>query len=260
MSSTSKHARRSPGKTRPKPAARGKAPAHAKGRAAPKGAHPNKGTPRQRLERAMERLDKAFGEILPPAEPGSVLERAVYLVVREHGGEAYSERAMAALKEHFIDWNEVRASRPSELARLMAGGGHLSSAMQRRAVECARRVRDLIDQVYGDRNSTSMEFLLEQKQSEQLEYLQDIDDLGVHNAYALVQWLSGDDKLVAVAPSLARAAHRLGCLESPAVTRARKELSALVEGPSLVAVQAHFTQLGELDDEQWPPALKELAG
>ena len=259
MSSPSKPARRSAGKAR-RPASPRTRTAKAGGhRPAPKGHHPNKGTPRQRLERALDRLHKVFGDLMPP-ETGSVIEKAIFLVVREHGSEASSTRSMAALKENFIDWNEVRASRPSELARLMAGPGRMSTAMQKRMVECARRVRDLIDQVYGDRNSTSLEFLLEQSQREQLEYLQDIEDLGVHNAYALVQWLSADDKLVAVAPSLAKAAHRLGCLDSAAVTKARKELSALVDKDALVAVQAHLTQLGELDEAQWPPSLKELAG
>ena len=82
----------------------------------------------------------------------------------------------------------------------------------------------------------------------------------LHHAYALVQWLSADDKLVAVAPSLAKAAHRLGCVDSAAVTKVRKELSGLADKNGLIAVQALLTQLGEIEEEQWPASLKELAG
>ena len=151
----------------------------------------------------------------------------------------------------------MRASRPTELAVVMGSGARGAAA--RRLLETARRVKDLIDQVYGDRNETSLEFLLEQKTKERIEYLEDLDDLGVHNAYALAQWLSGEDKLVAVAPGMAKAAHLLGLVDSAAVTKVRASLSALIKEPDgLVAVQAHLTRLGELEEDKWPPSLQEF--
>jgi endonuclease III len=212
-----------------------------------------RGGPKQRLAAVVPRLDKHFGAVLPP-ETSSVLEKAVYLVLRESGNEA-GHAALAALREGFIDWNEVRASRPTELAVVMSAGGRSA----KRQLEMSRRVKDLIDQIYGDRNETSLEFLLEQKTKERLEYLEDLDDLGLHNAYALAQWLSGEDKLVAVAPGLAKAAHALGLCDSAAVTKVRTALSALVKEPAaLVTLQAHLTQLGELEEDKWPPTLQEF--
>jgi endonuclease III len=215
-----------------------------------------RGGPKQRLAALLPKFDGLFGSVQQP-EFVAVLEKAVYLVLREGGGDGSGQRNLLALREGFIDWNEVRASRPTELALVMSSGARGSA--QKRLLDTARRVKDLIDQVYGDRNEPSLEFLLEQKTKERLEYLEDLDDLGVHNAYALAQWLSGEDKLVAVSPGMAKAAQRLGLVDSAAVTKVRTSLSALAhEVPVLITLQAHLTQLGEMEETQWPTALQEF--
>jgi hypothetical protein len=253
---------------KPKAAPKGPArhPAKAAQKPAAKPAPPPKpaprklrGTPKSRLEKALPALDRAFGELGTP-ELSGVLERAIYLVVREGHPEAVTARYMASLKEHFIDWNEVRASRPTELARMLLGPGRVAVGTHKRLIERGRRVRELIEQVYGDRNEPSLEFLLEQKAKEQFEYLSDLDDLGVHNAVALVQWLSNDDKLVMVTPALATAAHGLGLTDSAAVTKVKKDLSALAPKETYVRLSAHLTQLGEAGEkvEDWPAPVQEL--
>lgn len=216
-----------------------------------------RGSPRQRLTAVLERLDRRFGEVAPGGEVAGVLDKAVFLVLREGNGSAAALRSLQALRAGFIDWNEVRASRPTELSAMLGGAGR--TAAQKPLLDAARRVKDVIDQVYGDRNDTTLEFLLEKKSSERLEYLEDLDDLGVHNAWALAQWLSGEDKLVGVSPNMAKAAQRLGLVPSAAVAKVRSTLSALVKEPvELVVVQAHLTQLGEMEESQWPPTLREF--
>jgi hypothetical protein len=217
-----------------------------------------KGTPKSRLEKALPVLDKVYGELALP-ETSSVLEKAVYLVVREGHPADVTARYMVALKEHFIDWNDVRVSRPTELARMLLGPGRVAQSTHRKLIERGRRVRDLIEQVYGDRNDTTLEFLLEQKAREQVEYLLDLDDLGVHNVAALAQWLSDEDKLVHVGTELAEASHKLGLTDSAAVTRVKKDLSALAPKAELVRVAAHLTQLGATgSDAEWPAPVLEL--
>jgi hypothetical protein len=234
----------------PKPAAAPKAP--------PKPAPRKlKGTPKSRLEKSLPVLDKVFGELVLP-ETGTVLEKAVFLVVREGHPADVTGRYMLALKEHFIDWNDVRVSRPTELARMLLGPGRVAQGTHRKLIERGRRVRELIEQVYGDRNDTTLEFLLEQKSKEQVEYLTDLDDLGLHNAAALVQWLSDDDKLVHVTTELAEAAHKLGFTDSAAVTRVKKDLSALAPKTELVRLAAHLTQLGGIGEAEWPAPVLEL--
>lgn len=213
-------------------------------------------SPKARLAEVIERLDRSFGALHLP-ETHSVLEKAVYLVLREKGSAHGTSRALKSLREDFVDWNEVRVSRAAELSRLLTGTSKGTSL--RRFEERANRVRELIDQIYNDRNEPSLEFLLDEKPAGQLEYLEDLDDLGLHNAYALVQWLAGDERLTLVSAEMAQASRKLGLTDSAAVTKVRKELSALAaDSTLLVTVQAHLNQLGELEDSDWPSSLKEL--
>ncbi|GJM20117.1 MAG: hypothetical protein DHS20C15_00320 [Planctomycetota bacterium] len=213
--------------------------------------------PKARLKLLFEKLDRAFGPLVLP-ETDSLLEMASALVVREGGTELTTERALKSLREDFVDWNEVRLSRPSELARLMTGTNKVSTI--KRWHERAQRVREMIDQIYNDRNEPCLEFLREEKTKARFEYLEDVDDLGVHNANAMVQWMSGDEKkLILMSSEAAQAAHDLGLTSSAAVTKAKKELSALLDGMrELVSIQAHLNQLGELEKNEWPGSVKEL--
>ena len=215
-----------------------------------------KRAPKTILAEARENLDRIYGPITLP-ETADILEKAVYLVLREGGTELTTAKALKALKAEFVDWNEVRVSRSSELARLMSGTSKVAGI--RRFHERSTRLREMIDQIYGDRNETSLEFILEEKPKGQLEYLEDFDDLGLHNAYALVQWLSEKETLVLVSSEMAEAAHTLGILESAAVSKAKKALNDMCKNHvDRVTLVAHLHRLGELEYKEWPTAMKEM--
>jgi len=208
------------------------------------------------LAEVMETLDRVFGPVSLPATKNT-LEKAVYLVLREGGTDLTTARAMKSLMAEFVDWNEVRVSRSSELARLMSGTSKMAGI--RRFHERSTRLREMIDQIYGDRNEPSLEFLNEERPKAQLEYLEDFDDLGLYNAYALVQWLSEKDDLVLVSKELAKAAHILGLVDSAAVTKVKKSLGdMLTTNQQRVAIQAHLNKLGDLEPAEWPSAMKEM--
>jgi endonuclease III len=232
-----------------------KAPAEAKPKAKPE-PKKRKISPKNRLAAVFEKLDRIFGAIVPPSDTDTIIEKAVYLVLRETGTEPTTARAMKALREEFVDWNEVRLSRPSEMARLMTNS--VKSATIKRFVERCRRIGEMLDQIYNDRNEVSLEFLLEEKPKAQVEYLEDLDDLGIHNSYALVQWLSGDEKLCLVSPEMAEVSQTLGLTESAAMAKVKKELTALTGKDKLIQIQAHLNQLGDMERDEWPGALKEL--
>lgn len=215
-----------------------------------------KRAPKTILAEARENLDRIYGPITLP-ETANILEKAVYLVLREGGTELTTTKAMKALKAEFVDWNEVRVSRSSELARLMSGTSKVAGI--RRFHERSTRLREMIDQIYGDRNETSLEFILEEKPKGQLEYLEDFDDLGLHNAYALVQWLFEKETLALVSSEMAEAAHTLGILESAAVGKAKKALNDMCKNQiDRVTLVAHLHKLGELEYKEWPTAMKEM--
>ncbi len=252
--------------TKPKAtSSRSKKAAARKGAAAPappKASIPggkSKAARQKRLGLLLERLDKVFGEITPPSRDTVPLtiEKAVYLILREGGSATAASKCLESLRGDFVNWNEVRASRPSELSRMMLGTSRAGSLNKMH--ERSRRVKEMIDQVYNDRNDTDMEFLVELKMKDQIEYLEDLDDLGLHNAYGLVQWMGGDEKLMPVAPAAAKAAQATGILDSAAVAKARKDLADLCPPSRFVALQTHLAQLGELvEDEEVPHSLKEF--
>ena len=93
---------------------------------------------------------------------------------------------------------------------------------------------------------------------DQLEYLEDLDDLGIHNAYALVQWPGAADKFVLLSSEMGKTSAKLGITDTAAVTKVKKELVDMVPGDQLIAAQAHFNQLGHLEDDEWPAAFREL--
>ncbi|MED5330057.1 MAG: hypothetical protein VX916_02070 [Planctomycetota bacterium] len=209
----------------------------------------------RRLSGLLDRLDDLFGEVTM-VETTSILEKAVYLIVREGDTPSATRRAMKSLMQDFVDWNEVRASRPSELARMMTGSS--KAASHHRMVGRARRIKELLDQVYNDRNEADLDFVQEMKMQDQLEYLEDLDDLGIHNAYALLQWVLGTEKLVLPCSPAAKVALKTGVLKSAAVIKARKDLGELCPPSRYVALQAHLTELGELEeDDEFPAALQE---
>ncbi len=211
---------------------------------------------KRRLASLLERLDKSFGEVQTP-ELEDVMEHAIYLILREGASHSTAIKALASLRDDFVDWNEVRASTPSELGRMMLGTNRASSL--RKMYPRAERIKEMIDQVYNDRNDTDLDFLTELKMKEQIEFLEDLDDLGIHNAYAMVQWMSGDtSKLVAISSEVANVAKMVGLTESAAVTKAKKELGDLCPPERYVALQAHLGQLGDLDEDDWTPSMKEF--
>lgn len=223
------------------------------GRTPPKAAGTRFGSDKSRLVALLKHCDELFGDI-QPYEEGSVMERAAYLVLREGGrGSRFAREALATLRGEFVNWNEVRLSRPSELARLVAGSGKPKDAAP--LLEAMQRLVEMIDQVYNDRNECSLEFLLDTPFKDRLEYLEDVDDLGLHNAYVLLQWLSGSDELVAPSPELAKLAKRLGFIDSAAAATARKALGALVPPDRYPALLAHLTLLAEQDEDEWDSSL-----
>jgi len=231
--------------------------AAAASKAKPRAKVPRKGS-KARVAELLERLDKAYGAIDPPEDAPTMLEKAVYLVLREGGGKAAVAKAMGALREEFVDWNEVRVSSPSELARLMSGSSKPGTL--RRWHDRAQRLREMIDEIYNERNEPSLDFLLDAKPKEQIEFLEDLDDLGVHNAYALVQWVAGEhDKLLLVSSEMAGVCKALGLTDSAAVTKVKKELTAQLDSGRALAAQAHLNKLGDLEPDEWPASVKEFA-
>src|SRR5205085_10200785 len=80
-----------------------------------------------------------------------LLEQAIYAVCREGTTRARADRAYAALRDGFFDWNEVRVSAAREVAVAFAG---MPDAMER-----AERVVGILQEVFETTYSYDLESL-----------------------------------------------------------------------------------------------------
>ena len=77
-----------------------------------------------------------------PADPTrSVLEEFVYAILREGHTKGDADRAFAALKKNFYDWNEIRVSMAEEIVSVI--GRSIRDATPR-----AQRIIDLLQEVF----------------------------------------------------------------------------------------------------------------
>ena len=81
---------------------------------------PNANT--RRLRAIHRRLEKRFGELVPPraADP---LDELVLTVLSQHTSDLNAERAFASLRTAYPSWEEVVAARSGDVADAIRSGG-----------------------------------------------------------------------------------------------------------------------------------------
>jgi endonuclease-3 len=139
----------------------------------------------QLLTQAHTLLRKKFGPHEPAAEQRPVLEELIYAILREGTTSADADRAYAALRKAFVDWNEVRVSTVQEVSdvlRPMAGAGGR-----------AKRVIGLLQKVFEERYTFALDDLdkkgLKQAAKQLSRYKEDVTDFTV--AWVIQRTLGG---------------------------------------------------------------------
>lgn len=129
----------------------------------------------QLLTQGHAALRKKFGPHEPADERRPVLEELVYAILREGATTADADRAYAALRKAFVDWNEVRVSTVQEVAdaiRPMPGVGGR-----------AKRVIGLLQKVFEERYNFALDDLdkkgLKQAAKQLSRYKDDVTDYTV---------------------------------------------------------------------------------
>ena len=105
-------------------------------------------------QKVITQLLAMTGKAARPAEPEPrpVLEQFVYAVLRENATRESADRAYAALREQFYDWNEVRVTSAVEVAE--AFDALLSEPTAR-----AQRIIDFLQEVFETTFSFDLESL-----------------------------------------------------------------------------------------------------
>lgn len=112
---------------------------------------------RKLLPVLVEKLRKKYGD--PPEPPTeNLLEEAVRLLLAEKRSQRAVQSALRALREEFVDWNEVRVSTVYEVAACIGDSEE--------AVELARSVRSLLRVLFDAQNEVSADWLPEASPAE----------------------------------------------------------------------------------------------
>ncbi len=123
----------------------------------------------KRLERIRLTLRGRYGE-QPRAAVTHAVEHAVRTVLGEEATSDAVEKAVDRLRRHFVDWNDLRVSRPREIREVLGAtfprGGHK-----------ARVIPRLLDQVFKQHNSMVWDFLESMGKVETRAYFEKLEEV-----------------------------------------------------------------------------------
>jgi endonuclease III len=191
----------------------------------------------QLLSQAYAALKKKFRPPEPAEEKRPVLEELVYAILREGTTAADADRAYAALRKAFIDWNEIRVSTVQEVADALRP---LPLAGAR-----AKRVIGLLQKVFEERYAFTLDDLdkkgLKQAAKQLSRYKEDVTDFTV--AWVIQRSLGGH-AVPLDGPTL-RVLRRLGVVE-PGEPDSLEALRGSIEHVIPKARGAEFTELMSL--------------
>jgi endonuclease III len=69
----------------------------------------------------LDRLESAYGPLVPSEDP---IEAGLMTLLAEHAPELSVVQTRQALREWFVDWNEMRVADPWDVSNVVKSGGH----------------------------------------------------------------------------------------------------------------------------------------
>lgn len=187
------------------------------------------------MSSALELLEKAYGRIRLPKEE-SLLERFVYFVLVDGTSPAKAAKALEDLHETFVDWNEVRVTKPYEVRE------SLSAIADGREQGKAEVIVSALQKIYADKSKLSLEFLEKLEPAARRKYLSILKGVPPW-IRQLVLLLVEKEK--SEQPDALRVARRIPIVDkrlTPA--KAREKLAALFPGDELHNVISVLVQHG----------------
>jgi endonuclease-3 len=165
-------------------------------------------------------LEASCGKREPTSTHGDPLDEIVLEVLSEDSTNKDAARAFRELRRAFVDWNEVRVSRPGEIQQVLEP---LEGAASK-----ARRIQQMLDGLFRRRSALSLSFLLDAGPREARDFLGQLEGVGEEFA-ARVMLHSLGYPAVAVTPAVARVSQRVGLVgEEFSVEDIRRRLAKIV--------------------------------
>lgn len=172
----------------------------------------------KRLEKVRLLLRKRYGEALRVTVTNPA-EHALRAIVAEEATEAQADEAMRRLHDNFVDYNDLRVSRPREIRDTLG-------ASFPRSGHKARVIPRLLDQVFKDHNSMVWDFLEQMAKVQARAYFEKLEEVRPFVAAVLARDCVGAHA-IPVDNDISRVLGRLAVL-APA-TQSEAEMQVFLE-------------------------------
>jgi endonuclease-3 len=183
---------------------------------------------RRRVRAIHRRLERHFGELLPPRR-SDPLEELVLTVLSQHTSDVNAERAYASLRAAFPTWEEVVRARPGAVADAIRSGGLANTK--------APRIQAILREVRDREGRFDLGSLRRMSDAAATDYLSTLPGVGPKTAAVVLAFSLGRDAMP-VDTHVHRVTTRLGWI--PARTSEAKAHGVLAElVPAEIRVPVH---------------------
>lgn len=190
---------------------------------------------RRRVRAVHRRLEKHFGELLPPRR-SDPLEELILTVLSQHTSDLNAERAFEALRAVFPDWEAVIRARPDQVADAIRSGGLANTK--------APRIQVILREVREREGRFDLSRLRGMSDLEATSYLASLPGVGPKTAAVVLAFALGRDA-IPVDTHVHRVTTRLGWIEpKTSAERAHRLLEALVPAELRVPLHVALIRLG----------------
>lgn len=180
----------------------------------------------------LKRVASKSFQVPPLPEDTPALERLMALVLQDTGSYPVAARAVKALKESFINWNEVRVARGYEVSDVLAAAG-IGDAVAR-----GELVQEYVRRVFGMQNHLDLDWLFDASSERREKLLTALQVVPMHARFVLdldaIDEDDEDDPGIPVSLAMKRLFGRLGWgTSNPKESDIREALEPNCEGAAM---------------------------
>jgi endonuclease-3 len=192
-------------------------------------------TDRRRVRAIHRRLERYFGELLPPRR-SDPLEELILTVLSQHTSDLNAGRAFESLRAALPRWEDVVRARPDEVADAIRSGGLANTK--------APRIQAILREVREREGRYHLSALRGMADPEATAYLSSLPGVGPKTAAVVLAFSLGRDA-IPVDTHVHRVSARLGWIEPKTnAERAHRVLAELVPAEIRVSTHVGLIRLG----------------